>query len=167
MPERTMPHADVLSEASARDPEVVLIERLPSEARADEHDVEPLAERTGGAGDGAKPQEQASDAHSGGWAAAAPARSVRRATARRASNRRATARSRQADSETRIIDFLVQHPGSTAGDIAKGLNLNPANVSTQLTQLAKAGDVKKASHGYSTEDATRPHSDQRPSHHPH
>ena len=48
MPERTMPHVDVLSEASARDPEVVLIERLPSEAPADDHDVEPLAERAEG-----------------------------------------------------------------------------------------------------------------------
>jgi hypothetical protein len=165
MPERTMPYVDVLTDVSAHDPEVVLIERLPSEAPADEHDAEPLAERTGG--EDAKPQEQASHAHSGSWAAAAPARSVRRATARRASNRRATARSRQADSETPILDFLVQHPGSTAGDIAKSLNLNPANVSTQLTQLAKAGEVKKASHGYSTEQATQPHSDQRPSHHAH
>jgi hypothetical protein len=159
-----MPHVDVLTEASARDPEVVLIEPLRSEAPADEHDAEPLAER---AGEDTKPKEQASDAHSGGWAAAPPARSVRRATARRASNRRATARSRQDDGETRILDFLVRHPGSTAGDIAKRLNLNPADVSLRLTQLAKAGEIKKASHGYSTEEATRPHSDQRPSHHAH
>src|SRR2546421_11233437 len=113
MPERTMPHVDVLTEVSARDPEVVLIEPLPSEASADERDAEPLADRTRTAGEDAKPPEQASHAHSGGWAAAAPARSVRRATARRASNRRATARSRPADSQTRIIDFLVQHPRST------------------------------------------------------
>lgn len=81
---------------------------------------------------------------------AAPARSVRRATARRASNRRATARSRQSDTEASIIDFLAQHPGSTAGDLAKALNLNPGNVATRLNHLAKAGEVKKASHGYST-----------------
>jgi predicted transcriptional regulator len=80
----------------------------------------------------------------------APARSVRRATARRASNRRATARSRQSDTEASIIDFLAQHPGSTAGDLAKALNLNPGNVATRLNQLAKAGEIKKASHGYST-----------------
>jgi hypothetical protein len=54
MPERTMPHVDVLTEVSARDPEVVLIERLPSEAPADEHDTEPLAERA--EGEDAKPQ---------------------------------------------------------------------------------------------------------------
>jgi DNA-binding MarR family transcriptional regulator len=81
---------------------------------------------------------------------AAPPRSVRRATARRASTRRATARSRQGDPEASILDFLAQHPRSTAGDLAKGLNLNPGNVATRLTQLAKAGEIKRASHGYST-----------------
>jgi hypothetical protein len=81
---------------------------------------------------------------------AAPARSVRRATARRASNRRATARSRQGDTEASILDFLAQHPGSTAGDLAKGLNLDPGSVSARLTQLAKAGEIERASHGYRT-----------------
>ena len=81
---------------------------------------------------------------------AAAARSLRRATARRASNRRATARNLQIDTEASIIDFLARHPGSTAGDLAKGLNLNPGNVSTRLSQLAKAGEIKKASRGYTT-----------------
>jgi predicted Rossmann fold nucleotide-binding protein DprA/Smf involved in DNA uptake len=90
------------------------------------------------------------DAYNDGSAAAAPARSVRRATARRASTRRATARGLQSDTKASIIDFLAQHPGSTAGDLAKGLNLNPASVSTRLTQLAKAGEIKKASRGYRT-----------------
>ncbi len=81
---------------------------------------------------------------------AAPARSVRRGTARRASHRRATARNRQGDTKARIIDSLAQHPGSTAGGLAKCLNLNPGNVSTRLTQLAKAGKIKRASHGYRT-----------------
>lgn len=81
---------------------------------------------------------------------AAPARSVRRGTARRASNRRATARRRQGDTNASIIDFLAQHPRSTAGDIAKCLNLNPGNVTTRLTQLANAGEIKRATHGYST-----------------
>jgi hypothetical protein len=49
--------------------------------------------------------------------ATAPTRSVRRATARRVSNRRATARSRQGDPKARIIEFLAQHPESTAGDV--------------------------------------------------
>jgi hypothetical protein len=81
---------------------------------------------------------------------AAPARSVRRATARRASHRRATARSRQSDTEASIIGFLAGHPGSTAGDLARALNLNPGNVATRLHQLATDGEIKKASHGYST-----------------
>jgi predicted transcriptional regulator len=89
-------------------------------------------------------------AHNGRSAATVPARSVRRATARRASDRRATARTRQGDTKASIIDFLAQHPGSTAGDLAKGLSLNRGSVSTRLTQLAKAGEIKKASHGYST-----------------
>ena len=71
---------------------------------------------------------------------AAPARSVRGATAR----------SRQSDTTASIIEFLAQHPGSAAGDLARGLNLNRGNVSTRLTQLAKAGEIKRASRGYRT-----------------
>jgi hypothetical protein len=149
-----MPHVDILAEAAARNPEVVLIERLPlSEMRADEHDADQSAERREVALDDAEPDERASHADSGGAGAGAPARSVRRATARRASARRATARGRQGDSETRIIDFVAHHAGSTAGGIAKGLNLDPANVSRHLTQLAKAGEIKKTAHGYSTQQA--------------
>ena len=82
MPERTMPHVDVLSEASARDPEVVLIERLPSETRADEHDADQPAEHTRSALEDTEPQEQAIPAHDAGSAAAPPARSVRRSACR-------------------------------------------------------------------------------------
>jgi hypothetical protein len=151
-----MPHIDILAEVAARDPEVALSERLPSEMPPDEHNADQSVERTGDALDDAEPDEQASHADDGGWGAGAPPRSVRRATARRASTRRATARSRQDDSETRIVDFLAQHPGSTAGGVAKGLNLDPANVSSHLTQLAKAGEIKKTAHGYSTQQAARP-----------
>jgi predicted transcriptional regulator len=89
-------------------------------------------------------------AHNPSTAAAAPTRSLRRATARRASKRRASARSHQTDAKASIIEFLGEHPGSTAGDIAKALSLNPGSVSTRLTQLAKAGQIQKASRGYST-----------------
>jgi hypothetical protein len=89
-------------------------------------------------------------AHNGG-SAAAPARSRRRATARRASTRRATSRSRQPDTKASIIAFLAQHPQSTAGDVAKALNLNAGSVSTRLTQLARRGEILKASRGYSTQ----------------
>jgi predicted transcriptional regulator len=88
-------------------------------------------------------------AHNGDSPAAAPARSKRRATARRASRRRATARSRQPDTKASIIAFLAEHPQSTAGDVAKALNLNAGSISTRLTQLAKRGEIQKASRGYS------------------
>jgi hypothetical protein len=75
-------------------------------------------------------------------------RAVRRSTARRASTRRATARSRQGDTKASITEYLKKHPGSTAGDLAKGLNLQRNSVSTRLTQMAKAGEIKKATRGY-------------------
>ena len=145
-----MPRVEVLTEVPGRDPEVTLTEHVPPETLANEQHADQFVERMGWALVDAEQQEQAIHAHNGGSAAAAPARSVRRATARRASNRRATARSRQGDPKASIIDFLAQHPGSTAGDLAKGLNLNRESVSTRLTQLAEAGEINKASHGYST-----------------
>jgi hypothetical protein len=75
-------------------------------------------------------------------------RSVRRATARRASTRRATARQRRGDITGRIIDYLKDHPQSTAGDVAKGLNANRNTIATRLSQMAKEGEVAKASRGY-------------------
>jgi predicted transcriptional regulator len=77
-----------------------------------------------------------------------PSRSSRRSSARRASTRRSSARSRQGDTASRIVDYLAKHPNSTAGDLAKGLNLKRNSVSTKLTQMAKAGQIKKAERGY-------------------
>ena len=134
-----MPDVDTLAEAAACNPEVVLIES----------------------------HQQPSHAENGGWGAAVPARSVRRATARRASTRRATARGRLGDSESRIIEFLSHYPASTVGGIAKGLNLDPANVASHLTQLAKAGEIKKTAHGYSTEQSAPPRGPRRLPHHAH
>ncbi len=83
--------------------------------------------------------------------AGAPARSLRRATARRASKRRAEARTRKIDTKTAIVEFLSKHPGSTAGEVAKGLDLPPAGISGRLTQLAKLGKIRKADRGYAAE----------------
>ncbi len=83
--------------------------------------------------------------------AAAPARSIRRSTARRASMRRANARSRQSDSEARIIGFLEHHPGSTVGDLARSLNLDPELVAGDLNQLTSTGEIHRAAHGYTIE----------------
>jgi predicted Rossmann fold nucleotide-binding protein DprA/Smf involved in DNA uptake len=77
-----------------------------------------------------------------------PTRSSRRSTSRRASGRRQTARGRRSDTASRIVDYLGKHPNSTAGDLAKGLNLKRNSVSTRLTQMAKAGQIKKAERGY-------------------
>jgi hypothetical protein len=77
-----------------------------------------------------------------------PARSLRRATARRASKRRAVARSRQLDTKASIIAFLSEHPGSTAGEVAKGLDLNRGSVSNRLSALAKLGEIRKTERGY-------------------
>ena len=88
--------------------------------------------------------------HDDGEQAAAPKRSTRRATARRASTRRAAGRRRQSDVAARIIDFLKDHPNSTAGDVAKGLNANRNTIATRLSQMVNAGEIKKASKGYAT-----------------
>jgi DNA-binding transcriptional ArsR family regulator len=77
-----------------------------------------------------------------------PARSLRRATARRASKRRAQTRTLKADTRTSILEFLAKHPGSTAGEVAKGLDLNRSTVSSRLAQMAKLGEIRKAERGY-------------------
>jgi DNA-binding transcriptional ArsR family regulator len=92
--------------------------------------------------------------------AAVPARSLRRATARRASRRRADARTRKLDTKATILEFLSKHPGSTAGEVAKGLDLTRTSVSSRLTQLAKLGQIRKAERGYAAKSDERrmPHS---------
>ena len=95
-------------------------------------------------------EKQLEEFHAHAAGGDAPARSVRRATARRASSRRAAARVRKGDTKTRLIEFLGKHPGSTAGEVAKGLNLNRGSVSTRLTQLAKLGEISKSERGYAT-----------------
>jgi uncharacterized membrane protein len=157
-----MPRVEVLTEVSGRDPAATLTEHAALEMLAPEHDADQVGERMGSAVVDAEPQIKESLVNHGDAVAAAPARSVRRATARRASNRRATARNRQGDTEASVIDFLAQHPGSTAGDLAKGLNLAPGSVSARLTQLAKTGEIKRASHGYRMNEAARPRAKQRP-----
>ena len=55
-----------------------------------------------------------------------------------------------ANVQARIIDFLQDHPSSTAGDVAKALNANRNTIATRLSQMVKAGKIKKASKGYAT-----------------
>jgi len=73
-----------------------------------------------------------------------PSRSARRATARRASHRRATARQRKDDVDGRIVDYLEDHPQSTTGDIAKGLNADRGTIAAGLSHLVRASEITNA-----------------------
>jgi hypothetical protein len=70
-------------------------------------------------------------------------RSARRATARRASNRRATARQRKDDVEGSIVEYLKDHPQSTTGDIAKGLNASRDTIAAGVSHMVRAGEITK------------------------
>ena len=81
-------------------------------------------------------------------AVVAPSRSKRR-TPRRAAVPGARLGRPRGSSREKLIAHLREHPGSTAGDVAKALGLKRTSVSTQLSQLAKTGAVTKAARGYS------------------
>jgi predicted HTH transcriptional regulator len=100
-------------------------------------------------------------------ATAAPSR--RRRSTRRAGTRAATATpsttatrrtrrpragadrgNRGGDVRSQIVAYLKDHPNSTASDIASATSLKRNTVSTRLTQMAKAGEIKKQSRGYAT-----------------
>ena len=70
-------------------------------------------------------------------------RSARRATARRASNRRATARLRKGHIEARLSEYLDDHPLSTTGDLAKGLNADRAKVAAARSHIARADETTR------------------------
>ena len=70
-----------------------------------------------------------------------PQRSARRATARRASDRRARARARKDDVEGRIVEYLDDHPQSTTGDIAKGLNAKRVTIAAGRWHIARGSDI--------------------------
>ena len=72
---------------------------------------------------------------------AVPRRSARRATARRASSRRAVAHQRNDDVEGRIVEYVKDHPHSTTGDIAKGLNVNRGTIAAGRSHIVRAGDI--------------------------
>jgi hypothetical protein len=72
-----------------------------------------------------------------------PQRSARRSTARRARNRRATARLHTDDIEERVREYLNEHPRSTTGDLAKGLNADRAKVAAARAHIANAGETAK------------------------
>jgi capsid protein len=75
--------------------------------------------------------------------AVAPQRSARRATARRASNRRATAREHKDHIAGRIFDYVKEHPQSTTGDMAKGLNASRGAIAAEVSHMVRAGEITK------------------------
>jgi hypothetical protein len=74
---------------------------------------------------------------------AVPQRSTRRATARRASSRRATARRHKDDIDGRIIGYVKEHPQSTTGDMAKGLNANRDTIAAEVSNMVRTGELTK------------------------
>ena len=44
----------------------------------------------------------------------------------------------------RIVDYLDDHPQSTTGDIAKGLNANRGTIAAALSHIDRAGDTSRA-----------------------
>jgi hypothetical protein len=151
-----MPPVEILSRVSELDVRPALTDYVHAATLAHEQDADQRSEGAGWVPGDAEEQSKWFHAQNGGSTTTAPTRSVRRATARRASHRRATARSHQSHTEARIIDFVAQHPGSTVGDLARGLNLDPTCVSVRLARLEHTGEITKASHGYSTKQAARP-----------
>lgn len=57
-------------------------------------------------------------------------------------------RNGRGDMRSQILEYLVTHPNSTAGDVAKNLGLKPNSTSTRLSQMAKEGVVEKVERGY-------------------
>ena len=57
------------------------------------------------------------------------------------------ARSLKPDTPALIVEYLTKHPGSTAGDIAKGLDINRSTVSSSLVRLIKRAEAHKAKRG--------------------
>jgi predicted enzyme related to lactoylglutathione lyase len=54
----------------------------------------------------------------------------------------------RATSQSAFIEYLKDHPQSTAGDMAKGLNANRNTIATRLSRMVKEGEITKASKGY-------------------
>ena len=76
-------------------------------------------------------------------AVVAPQRSTRRATARRASSRRAAARQHKDDIDGRIVEYVKEHPQSTTGAMAKGLNADRDTIAAEVSHMVRAGELTK------------------------
>jgi len=68
--------------------------------------------------------------------------------ASRARKRRAEVKPLRRDLAAEVLEFLGEHSGSTAGDIARGLDVDAASVSAKIKHLTQVGQVVKARRGY-------------------
>ena len=59
------------------------------------------------------------------------------------SARRATARLHRDDIEERVSEYLNDHPLCTTGDLAKGLNVDRAEVAAARSHIANAGGTTR------------------------
>lgn len=84
---------------------------------------------------------------SGGPSAATP---QRKSSPRRSPTAKPRAtRARRGDTQSAVLGYLAEHPGSSASAIADALGLKRNSTSTRLTQMAKAGlIVKSEGRGY-------------------
>ena len=53
------------------------------------------------------------------------------------------ARQHKDDVDGRIVDYLKEHPHSTTGTIAKGLNANRDTIAAGLSHIARASDATR------------------------
>ena len=58
------------------------------------------------------------------------------------------ARTAPGETKAKVLAALSSETARTAGEVAAATGLAPASVSTTLSRLAKAGEVKKAQRGY-------------------
>jgi predicted HTH transcriptional regulator len=76
-------------------------------------------------------------------------RGVRNAATGSANRAPVTRATRGGHTTERIIEFLREHPNSTAQDVAQALNGNRNSMSTRLSTLKRSGQIQKAERGYS------------------
>ena len=118
-----------------------LVDTIRKEIHARLNELRPIVQEAAGL-------EAALNALAGSGGVAAASRPRRRARRRGAASGARRGRPR-GQSREQIIEYVRAHPGSTAGDVAKALGRKRNSVSTQLTQLARAGAIAKADRGYS------------------
>lgn len=68
--------------------------------------------------------------------------------ASRARKRRAELKPLRRDLLVEVVDYLRTHPGSTAGDIARGLDVSASTASAKIKHLTQVGQVVKVKRGY-------------------